>query len=405
MSTSNLPNIDDGLAEAENVSWKAKSADSRVYPLDTFRGKDVEARDHKPLVGAGPKADPIRRRPRLPRRSGSQAAATSALRSAHAVRSSPASTVARPAAESQDARRHAHAMLDHVLVKPPLRKFAKDLGIDLSKVRGTGDFGQVTREDVISYQAQCEAAQSARPVWVPQSAQDDRTERIPVEGVRKAAAQALVESAFTAPHVSIFVDVDVSRTLEFVQQLKKNRDFEGLKVSPLLILAKAVIWAAARNPNVNASWVHTDNGDEIQVKHYINLGITAATPRGLLVPNIKDAQNLGLKELAIALRDLAATARDGKTKPSNMQGGTISITNIGALGIDTGTSINNPGEVAIVTFGTIRQKPWVVSGNVIPRWITTLGVSFDHRVIDGDLSAKFMTDVAAIIEEPARLLA
>ena len=297
-------------------------------------------------------------------------------------------------------------LLTRVLAKPPVRKAAKDLGINLADITPTGKGGEVTKQDLLSYQAQREAEQAAAPTfWTPRKGLlDNRIERIPVKGVRKATAKAMVESAFSAPHVSIFVDVDASRTMEFVQRLKKSRDFEGVKVSPLLILAKAVIWAAARNPSVNASWVETESGDEIHVKHFMNLGIAAATPRGLLVPNIKDAQNLSLKELAVALNDLATTARAGKTKPADMQHGTLSITNIGALGIDIGTPIINPGEVAIVAFGTIRQKPWVVSGEVIPRWITTLGGSFDHRVVDGDLSARFMADVAAIMEEPALLL-
>jgi pyruvate dehydrogenase E2 component (dihydrolipoamide acetyltransferase) len=194
--------------------------------------------------------------------------------------------------------------------------------------------------------------------------------------------------------------------MEFVKRLKSSRDFEGIKISPLLILAKAVIWAAARNPSVNAAWVDdAESGNaEIHVKHFMNLGIAAATPRGLMVPNIKNAQDLSLKELAVALNNLATTARAGKTQPAEMQGGTLTITNIGALGIDTGTPIINPGEVAIVAFGTIKQKPWVLDGEVIPRWITTLGGSFDHRVVDGDLSARFMADVAAILEEPALLL-
>ena len=295
-------------------------------------------------------------------------------------------------------------IINRVLAKPPVRKIAKELGIDLSKVPGTGGGGEVTREDLISYQAQREAEQAAAPTFWSQGEPEGRIERQPVKGVRKATAKAMVESAFTAPHVSIFVDVDASRTMEFVQRLKKSRDFEGIKVSPLLILAKAVIWAAARNPSVNASWVDTENGAEVHIKHFMNLGIAAATPRGLLVPNLKNAQDLSLKELAIALNELAMTAREGKTKPADMQNGTLTITNIGALGIDIGTPIINPGEVAIVAFGTIRQKPWVVSGEVIPRWITTLGGSFDHRVVDGDLSARFMADVAAIMEEPALLL-
>ena len=300
-------------------------------------------------------------------------------------------------------------LVNKVLAKPPVRKIARDLGIDLADVVATGARGEVTREDLVSYQAQRDAeVDKADTFWGKSGRpQDQRIERIPVKGVRKATAKAMVESAFAAPHVSIFVDVDASRTMEFVKRLKVSRDFEGIKVSPLLILAKAVIWAAARNPSVNATWVDSADGSdaaEIHVKHFMNLGIAAATPRGLMVPNIKNAQDLSLKELALALNDLATTARAGKTQPAQMQGGTLTVTNIGALGIDTGTPIINPGEVAIVAFGTIKQKPWVLDGEVIPRWITTLGGSFDHRVVDGDLSARFMADVAAILEEPALLL-
>jgi pyruvate dehydrogenase E2 component (dihydrolipoamide acetyltransferase) len=293
-------------------------------------------------------------------------------------------------------------LLNRVLAKPPVRKAARDLGINLADVPATGSSGEVTKQDLMSYQAQRDAEQDgAETFWADKKKHGaGRIERIPVKGVRKATAKAMVQSAFSAPHVSIFVDVDASRTMEFVKRLKASRDFEGIRVSPLLILAKAVIWAAARNPSVNATW--TD--DEILVKHFMNLGIAAATPRGLMVPNIKDAQDLSLKELALALNDLATTARAGRTQPAQMQGGTLTITNIGALGIDTGTPIINPGEVAIVAFGTIKQKPWVLDGEVIPRWITTLGGSFDHRVVDGDLSARFMADVASILEEPALLL-
>lgn len=291
------------------------------------------------------------------------------------------------------------------LAKPPVRKAAQDMGIDLADVQATGEHGQVTKRDLLSYAAHVRESQDEQPVqsnsfWIPKGAGGDRLERIKVRGVRKATAQAMVNSAFTAPHVSIFVDVDATRTMEFVKRLKKSRHFEGVKVTPLLILAKAVIWATARNPQVNATW--TDQ--EILIKHFMNLGIAAATPRGLMVPNIKDAQDLSLLELAEALNELTTRAREGKTQPAEMSQGTMTITNIGALGIDTGTPIINPGEVAIVAFGTIKQKPWVVDGEVIPRWVTTLGGSFDHRVVDGDLSARFMADVAAVLEEPALLL-
>ena len=385
-----------------------------------------------PLVGSGPKADAVKRRPRIAAQAAKPAAATgptpagfpgrgSEVRDlvgmeAHDIWISPEAVAhaERPATEDGIDQRPTlggaiSGLVSRVLAKPPVRKIARDLGIDLADVVPTGARGEVTREDLVSYQAQRDAeVDKAETFWGRTGRpQEHRIERIPVKGVRKATARAMVESAFAAPHVSIFVDVDASRTMEFVKRLKASRDFEGIRVSPLLILAKAVIWAAARNPSVNATWVDNPDGSdsaEIHVKHFMNLGIAAATPRGLMVPNIKNAQDLSLKELALALNELATTARAGKTQPAQMQGGTLTVTNIGALGIDTGTPIINPGEVAIVAFGTIKQKPWVLDGEVIPRWITTLGGSFDHRVVDGDLSARFMADVAAILEEPALLL-
>ena len=394
-----------------------------TLPADTSDAGEAAGRPAGgPLVGSGPKADAVKRRRRI-----SAPAATSAAGNetpvvepveAHDIWISPAA-VGNPAAEaagpadSVDLRPTLggaiSGLVGKVLAKPPVRKIARDLGINLADVVPTGARGEVTREDLVSYQAQRDAeVDKADSFWGKSGRpQDQRIERIPVKGVRKATAKAMVESAFAAPHVSIFVDVDASRTMEFVKRLKASRDFEGIKVSPLLILAKAVIWAAARNPSVNATWVDNPDGSdsaEIHVKHFMNLGIAAATPRGLMVPNIKNAQDLSLKQVALALNELATTARAGKTQPAQMRGGTLTVTNIGALGIDTGTPIINPGEVAIVAFGTIKQKPWVLDGEVIPRWITTLGGSFDHRVVDGDLSARFMADVAAILEEPALLL-
>ena len=283
-----------------------------------------------------------------------------------------------------------------VIAKPPVRKLAKDLGVDITVVTPTGPVGDVTRDDVLREASQVTVFRNIQtPEWP-----DDREERIPVKGVRKAIANAMTSSAFSAPHVSLFVDVDATRTMEFVKRLKNSTDFAGIKVSPLLIMAKAIIWAVRRNPTVNSAW--TD--EEIIVRHYVNLGIAAATPRGLIVPNIKEAQGMTLLELARALEQLTLTARDGKTPPADMSGGTITITNIGVFGMDTGTPILNPGEVGIVALGTIKQKPWVVDGEVRPRFVTTLGASFDHRVVDGDVASRFLADVASIIEEPALLL-
>lgn len=283
-----------------------------------------------------------------------------------------------------------------IIAKPPIRKLAKDLGVDLATVTPTGLAGEITRDDVIRLASQASVFRNIQtPEWG-----SERDERIPVKGVRKAIAAAMVQSAFSAPHVSIFTDIDATRTMEFVKRLKNSPDFAGVRVSPLLIMAKALIWAVRRNPTVNSSWTDT----EIVVHHYVNLGIAAATPRGLLVPNIKDAQDLSLRDLASALEQLTITARDGKTQPAEMANGTITITNIGSYGMDTGTPILNPGEVAIVALGSIKQKPWVVDGQVLPRFVTTVGASFDHRIVDGDVASRFVADLASVLEEPALLL-
>ncbi|GAA4347313.1 dihydrolipoamide acetyltransferase family protein [Microbacterium rhizosphaerae] len=312
-----------------------------------------------------------------------------------------------------------------VIAKPPIRKLARDLGVDLVAVVPTGPAGEVTRDDVMRQASQASVFRNIQtPEWsevreetIPVASSpepldeapsttsaDAREETIPVRGVRKAVASGMVRSAYSAPHVSVWTDVDATRTMELVKRLKASTDFADVKVSPLLIMARAVIWAVRRTPMVNAAWVDTDDGAEIRVRHYVNLGIAAATPRGLLVPNIKDAQNLNTRELARALEKLTVTAREGRATPADQQGGTITITNIGVFGMDAGTPIINPGEAGIIAMGAIRQKPWVVDGEVRPRWVTTVSGSFDHRVIDGDGISRFVADVASVLEEPALLL-
>lgn len=283
-----------------------------------------------------------------------------------------------------------------VMAKPPVRKLAKELGVDISKVLATGARGEVTRDDVVR---QSQVKTVFRNVETPEWP-SEREEFIPVKGVRKAIATAMVKSKFEAPHVSVFVDVDATRTMDFVKRLKASPDFQGIRVSPLLVMARAVIWAVQRNPNVNSSWTDKD----IIVHHYVNLGIAAATPRGLIVPNVKEAHTLNMKQLALALENLTVTARDGKTTVDDMSNGTITITNLGSFGVDTGTPIINPGEVSIVVLGAIKQKPWVVDGKIEARFVTTIGASFDHRVVDGDVASRFLADIASIIEEPAMLL-
>jgi len=221
--------------------------------------------------------------------------------------------------------------------------------------------------------------------------------------VRRATAQAMVASAFSAPHVTEWVQVDLTRTVKLVDRLRADPAFGGVKVSPLLIVATALLVAVRRNPGVNASW--DEAAGEIVVFHDVNLGIAAATPRGLLVPNVKGADRLGLRDLAAALGALTATAREGRTPPQDLVGGTITITNVGVFGVDGGTPILNPGESMILAVGRVRQSPWVHKGKVKPRWVTTLAVSFDHRLVDGDLGSRFLADVAAVLEDPVRALA
>lgn len=283
-----------------------------------------------------------------------------------------------------------------VIAKPPIRKLAKDLGVDLAAVSGTGIAGEILRDDVVRHASQ---ASLFRNIGAPEP-QAAREERIPLKGVRKQIAKAMSASSNEAPHVGVFTDVDATRTMEFVKRLKASTEFAGTKVSPLLIFAKAMLWAIRRNPEVNSTFTET----EIIRHNFVNLGIAAATPRGLVVPNIKDAQDLSLLQLAQAIEQLTITARDGRTQPAEMQNGTITITNIGVFGMDFGTPILNPGECAIMAMGTIKQKPWVVDGEVRPRMVTTVGGSFDHRIVDGDVISRFVADVASVLEEPALLL-
>ncbi|MER7162352.1 dihydrolipoamide acetyltransferase family protein, partial [Streptomyces lydicus] len=243
------------------------------------------------------------------------------------------------------------------------------------------------------------AVAAAEPGTVDTAA---RERRVPVKGVRKATAQAMVASAFTAPHVTEFITVDVTRTMKLVQELKQDPDMAGLRVNPLLLVAKAFLVALKRHPEANAAW--DEANQEIVYKDYVNLGIAAATPRGLIVPNIKDAGAKTLPQLASELGDLVATAREGKTSPAAMAGGTVTITNVGVFGVDTGTPILNPGESAILAFGAVKLQPWVHKGKVKARQVTTLALSFDHRLVDGELGSKLLADVAAVLERPKRLI-
>ena len=311
--------------------------------------------------------------------------------------------------------------IDRILAKPPVRKLARDLGIALHEVLATGPEGTVTRQDVLAAQQRAIGGDTDAAYFPEESPQapeglggamkttrdqafsgvttDERTTRVPIRSVRKRTAEAMVASAFTAPHVTVFNEIDMTRAVEIVAQLRASREWADVKVSPLAVIAKALLVAIRRNPEVNASW--DEAAQEIVYKHYVNLGIAAATPRGLIVPNLKDAHLMTLRELAEGIGDLARTARAGRTSLRDTRDGTITITNYGVFDIDSGTPILNPGESAILGIGAIKEKPWVVDGQVVPRQVATLSLSFDHRLIDGALGAELLRDISAVLEEPS----
>ncbi|MFD2007946.1 dihydrolipoamide acetyltransferase family protein [Streptomyces narbonensis] len=373
--------------------------------------EDEEPKGRQPvLVGYGVAASSTKRRARK--------APAGTAPAAPVAQAAPAAPVqAAPVAASVPEQLNGHASGGaRPLAKPPVRKLAKDLGVDLATVTPTGPDGVITREDVHAAAAPVTAPAPAPVVEAPAPVQapapvaasapavssDARETRVPIKGVRKATAAAMVGSAFTAPHVTEFVTFDITRTMKLVEELKSDKDMAGLRVNPLLLIAKAVLVAVKRNPEINAAW--DEAAQEIVLKHYVNLGIAAATPRGLIVPNIKDAHAQTLPELSKSLSELVATAREGKTTPAAMQGGTFTITNVGVFGVDTGTPILNPGESAILAVGAIKLQPWVHKGKVKARQVTTLALSFDHRLVDGELGSKFLADIAAVLEQPKRLI-
>lgn len=432
-----LPDAGEGLTEADIVAWRVKVGDTvavndvvveietaksvvelpspyagEVLALLVAEGETVEvgtpiirigsagagASDASPrtapeiidtnippagqatLVGYGPKQRTLKRRARR----GEVAAAPVAA--------------ATPVVEQILQRSSQDPRVGRALAKPLVRRLARDLGVDLAAVVPTGPHGTVSRDDVLA--AASPIIERTAPVALPRAG--ERETREPIKGVRKQMAAAMVASMSTAPHVSEWLTVDATATVELVARFKERREFAGIKLSPLLVVARACVLAMRRTPLVNSTW--DEAAQEVVVKHYVNLGIAAATPRGLIVPNIKDAHDLSLVELAQALETLADTAREGRTQPAELTGGSFTITNIGVLGVDGGAPIINPGESAILCLGAIKAQPWVVGDQVVPRQVMTLSLSFDHRHIDGATGSQFLTDVAGIVSDPGSAL-
>jgi 2-oxoisovalerate dehydrogenase E2 component (dihydrolipoyl transacylase) len=359
------------------------------------------------LVGYGVRPGSTTRRPRKAgvSRPGSYPASPS-------FPPSPPPSPQPPAAPSRAGAVQPSSPAARALAKPPVRRLARDLGVDLSALAGSGPQGSVTREDVrkAAEEPKGRLAEMATRAETVASATAPspgglaaREERIPVRGVRKHTAAAMVASAFTAPHVTEFLQVDVTETMAAVRRVRDLPEFAGVKVSPLLFVARALLTAVARHPMINSSW--DEAAQEIVVKRYVNLGIAVASERGLLVPSVKGAHGLSVSGLARALEELSVTARAGRATPADLSGGTITITNVGVFGVDAGTPILTPGEAAILAFGAIRDMPWVVDGQLAVRKVTTLSLSFDHRIVDGELGSAVLRDIGWMLEDPIRMLA
>jgi 2-oxoisovalerate dehydrogenase E2 component (dihydrolipoyl transacylase) len=433
-----LPDVGEGLTEAEIVTWQVEPGDTvtvnqviceietakaavelpspwagtvaallaqpgvtievgtPIIAIDTGGGAPAAKADDEEavpnLVGYGPRQGSVTRRARRGQASPAAAAEPE-------PELEPASEAPRNGAVP--------------LAKPPVRKLAKDLGVDLRSVSGSGEGGVITRADVEAavVPAPSAAAPSAPAPTAPAPTAPAPTapapsvggvRREPIRGVRKATAAAVSGSAFTAPHVTEFLAVDVTETMALRDRLRATREYADVKLTPLAFVAKAVCLAAKRTPDVNASW--DEAAGEIVYYDRVQLGIAAATPRGLIVPKIRDADTLSLRELAGALADLTGTARSGKTPPGDLVGGTFTITNVGVFGVDTGTPIINPGEAAILAVGAIKPMPWVVDGELAVRTVCQLALSFDHRLVDGEQGSRFLADVGALLTDPGLAL-
>ncbi|WP_298180357.1 dihydrolipoamide acetyltransferase family protein [Saccharomonospora sp.] len=400
-----------------NGTASPSSSDNGAEPAQAESGGDAsggeDEQEMKPLVGYGSKSSaPARRRPRKQAAAAARTPAPEPVQTVQVVKPRAAAddlvgSVAGPAASPTPAAASAYVPL----AKPPVRKLAKELGIDLRTMPGATEGEVITREDVLrvaegattqptasTMQATPTAATSAsaaRPAVDPST----RERRVPVRGVRKATAQAMVTSAFTVPHVTEFLTVDVTPMMELREKLKGRPEFADVKLTPLAFAAKAVCLAVKRTPDINSVW--DEDAGEIVYKDYVHLGIAAATPRGLVVPKVRDADSMSLAELSRAIGELTATAREGKTPPQDMLNGTFTITNVGVFGVDGGTPIINPGESAILALGAVRDMPWVVDGELAVRKVMQLSLSFDHRVIDGQQGSQFLADVGALLADPA----
>lgn len=292
-----------------------------------------------------------------------------------------------------------------VLATPSVRKFAREQGIMIAEVPATGPHGRIIRDDVKGFvsgdtgeRPQGKAVQDATEV--PEAG--SREERVPLKGIRKIIAQAMVKSVYTAPHVTLMDEVEVTKLVEFRNQSKPLAEKKGIKLTYLAFIVKALVAGLREFPTLNASL--DDEKEEVVYKHYFNIGIATDTENGLLVPVIEDADRKSIWMIADEIRDLATRGKEGKLSSNELKGSTMTITNIGSAGGMFFTPVINYPEVAILGTGKINEKPMVRNGEVVVAPIMTLSLSFDHRIIDGATAQYFVNYIKELLEDPRLLI-
>ncbi|SHF30330.1 pyruvate dehydrogenase E2 component (dihydrolipoamide acetyltransferase) [Seinonella peptonophila] len=288
----------------------------------------------------------------------------------------------------------------NVSAMPSVRKYAREQGIDISQVTGSGKHGRVLRDDIDSYLQGGAKQAKAQPTSV--SYEPGTEERIPLRGIRRTIAKRMVESKQTSPHVTFFDEFDVNELIALRKAGKAIAETRGTKLSYLPFIIKAVITALKEYPTLNAS-IDIEN-NEIVIKHFYNIGLAAATDQGLTVPVLHNADQKTIFELADEINDKASRARELKLSPDEMRGGTFTISNIGGYGTQFFTPIINQPEVAILGVGTIKEKPVVIDGEIKVRSLMFMSLTFDHRLIDGDVAARFLNRLKQLLEHPNLLM-
>ena len=293
---------------------------------------------------------------------------------------------------------------EHVLATPAVRALARELGVDINKVQGTGSEGRVLEKDVrqLAEGKAKPAEEVKKPTKVKKYDLYGSVERIPLRGVRRSIAKAMVKSKYTAPHVSAMDEADVTELWQIREKEKKVAESKGIKLTILPFIIKAVLAGLTEHPYLNATL--DDENEEIILKKYFNIGLATDTPEGLMVPVVKNAKDKSIFDLAQELIQLTEKARDRTINLADLKGGTFTITNYGAVRGIYGTPIINYPEVAILGIGRIQDMPIVKDGKVVVRKILPLSLSFDHRVVDGAEAARFLNTVIVRLEDPDLIL-